>query len=113
MAHDADDLAQKYAASRNLELTIHNRSSEPILYINMGDVLSSYEYYVDVKRSYSPGARGKLLKVLSKTGLEALACECKVINWNNEVLTGLPDEHHPETVVAEFWKIYQDLLDGV
>jgi len=112
IAHDADDLARKYSENRKLELTIHDRSSEPISYTEMGDVLSSYEYYIDVKRSYSQGARGKLIQVLSKTGLEALACECKVINWNDEVLTGLPDEHRPENVVAEIWKKYQDLLEG-
>ena len=112
MAHDADDLAQKFAGNRNLELTIHDRSSEPISYPKMGEVLSSYEYYLDVKRSYSQGASGKLIQVQSKTGLEALACECKVINWNDEVLTGLPDIHLPENVVAEIWKMYKDLLEG-
>ncbi len=109
-SHDADDLALKFAEEKNLELTIHDRVAKPIPYADLGKVLSSYEYYIDVKRSYSPGARGKLIQVLSKTGLEALACECKVIRWDGDEIKGLPPEHHPNKVVTKLWELYQKVL---
>ena len=77
----------------------------------MGAVLSSYEYYIDIKRSVSPGALGELVQTLSKTGLEALACGCKVIQWDGDVIVGLPDEHHPKTVVNKLWELYQTILN--
>ena len=109
ISHDADDLAIELAKKHNLELTIRDRSSNPIPYVEMGEVLSSYEYYIDVKRSVSPGAKGQLIQVLSKTGLEALACGTKVICWNGEIIEELLPQHHPNNVVTRLWNLYSQL----
>lgn len=105
ISYGADALAQRYAAENRLKLTIHNRHTTPIPYTEMGEILSSYEYYIDVKTF--PGGKSS---GLSKTGLEALACGCKVVRWDGEIVEGLPSEHHPENVVAKLWKLYRQIL---
>jgi hypothetical protein len=107
ISYGADSLAQQYAAENGLKLTIHNRQTHPIPYTEIGEVLSSYEYYIDVKtlpkwEYLGPG--------LSKTGLEALACGCKVIRWDGKIVEGLPAEHHPENVVTKLWNFYRQIL---
>ncbi len=47
---------------------------------------------------------------VSKTGLEALACNCKAITWNGNILTKLPEEHKPENVIEELMKVYKDII---
>ncbi|MEM4311500.1 MAG: hypothetical protein QXX95_03840 [Nitrososphaerales archaeon] len=105
----ADDLAKKLAEKYGLTLTIHNREENPIPYKTLSLFLSSYEYYIDVKRDLS---NLNLLKEISKTGLEALACGCKVIRWDGSIMEGLPPEHYPEVVVRKLWEIYRLLLRG-
>lgn len=105
-SYNADDLAKKYAEEHDLSLTIHDRLKNPIKYTKFGETLSKYEYYIDVKRS-----NGKLLDVLSKTGLEALACGLKVIRWDGEIVEGLPEKHIPENVVKKLYKIYMEMLN--
>jgi hypothetical protein len=104
-SYDADDLAERYAKNYSLNLTVHDRNKEPIPYSKMPEVLSCYEYYVDVKRVY-----GKLIKALSKTALEALACGTKVIKWDGEITPKLPPDHSPELVVDKIWEIYMDCI---
>ncbi|NQU85219.1 MAG: hypothetical protein HQ541_05615 [Mariniphaga sp.] len=104
-SYDADELAIKYAEEHNLSLTINDRFENPIKYTKFGETLSKYEYYIDVKRSH-----GKLLDVLSKTGLEALACGLYVIRRDGKIVKDLPVKHIPEYVVKIIYKIYLEIL---
>ncbi|MEM2374005.1 MAG: hypothetical protein QXI11_06135 [Thermoproteota archaeon] len=107
ISYFSDDLAIKYAEKYGLKLTIHDREKAPIPYTQLPRILSKYEYYIDVKRD----REGRLLRALSKTGLEALACMRKVIKWDGNILEGLPPEHKPENVVSKIWEIYRRLID--
>lgn len=104
-SYNADDLAKKMAASHNLKLTIHNRNINPILHTELPNVLSLYEYYIDVRR-----LDGKIIKNLSKTSLEALACGCKTILWNTTIVDNLTEEHKPQKAAERLYTIYQSLL---
>jgi hypothetical protein len=101
--YNANDLATKYATEKGLALTIRKRS---VRYQEMPDFLSKFEYYVDVKRSKD----GELSKAMSKTGLEALACGCKAIRWDGQVMSELPEEHKAENTVRKLHEFYQILL---
>lgn len=105
ISYNADDLAKKYAEENNLSLTINDRLKTPIKYAKFSKTLLKYEYYIDVKRS-----NGKRLEVLSKTGLEALACGLKVIRWDGEIVEGLPEKHMPKNIVKKLYKIYMEIL---
>lgn len=107
VTYRADDLATKYAKENNLALTIHDRLKHPILNSTFGEVLSNYEYYIDVKRN----VKGKVLKALSKTGLESLACGLKVIRWDGKVSKGLSERNLPENVVKNIFQIYSEVLN--
>jgi len=107
ISYRADELAKKYAKQYNLKLYIHDRETAPIPHIKFPDVLSKYEYYIDVKRFID----GKIATALSKTALEALACGLKVINWNGEIVhPPLPQQHLPEEVCSRVFKIYKGLV---
>ncbi len=103
--YDADDLAMGFARQLNLQLIMHDRKKNPIPYREMPIILSRYEYYIDVRRS-----EGVILKNLSKTSLEALACGCKVVRYDGMIMNGLPEEHKPENVVNKLWSVYTNLL---
>jgi glycosyltransferase involved in cell wall biosynthesis len=103
ISYNADDIAEEFAKKFGLDLTINNRKTNPIPYREMPNVLSNYEYYIDAKRDDN----GRLLKANSKTGLEALACGCKVICWNGIVREGLPKEHEPLELARKLFEIYQ------
>jgi len=102
LGYGADDLANQYALEKGLTLTVIKRSMP---YKKMGDLLSQYEYYIDVKRK-----DGQVIEAISKTGLEALACGRKVIGWEKQIVTELPQENRPENVVRKLYSLYQDLL---
>lgn len=53
---------------------MHDQKEQPMSYRRFPEVLRNHEYYIDVKRDF----QGRLLKWLSKTGLEALACGLKL-----------------------------------
>lgn len=48
----------------------------------------------------------KILKNLSKTALEALACGLDVLDYKLDRRHGLPDEHIPMNVVSRLETIY-------
>lgn len=106
ISYNADDLAAEYAKKYCLELTIHNRQIHGVIpYLKLPQILCQYEYYIDVKRDYQK----ELLKALSKTALEALACGLTVITWDGRIVKGLPSCHRPENVCKQLFNIYVSL----
>lgn len=73
----------------------------PIPHRKMPMLLNQYEYFID--HCHVPA--------LSKTGLEALACGCKVVRWDGKIIQGLPLEHRPENVIEKLKKIYLEVLN--
>jgi glycosyltransferase involved in cell wall biosynthesis len=73
---------------------------------DMPKILNGYEYVVHnhypVEYNHQP--------CLSKVALEALACGCKVVTWNGEVISNLPTKHRPEQVVDKLLEIYKEAL---
>lgn len=102
-SYGADDLAQDFASHYNLKLTIHDRT---IPHLKLADELCRYEYYIDARR-----VNDQVIECLSKTGLEALACGCKVVDWRGNVTQGLPQIHRPENVAKELYSIYERLCE--
>jgi glycosyltransferase involved in cell wall biosynthesis len=81
-----------------------DREKTTIPYKDMPAFLSQFEEYIDVKFF-----QGDILKASSKTGLEALACGLRVINWQGKRLTELPYHHRPEYVMRECMRCYQQI----
>lgn len=84
--------AIRLASRLGLELEVRDRVAQPVEYSRMPELLNRYEYYID--RNY--------IHSLSKTALEALSCGVKVLDWREEVVTSLPEEHKPKKVVDRF-----------
>jgi len=68
-------------------------------FTDMPKVLNSYEYVLDFH-----------FHCLSKLALEALGCGCKVVTWDGNIVTDLPDKHRPEQVVDRLLEIYKEAL---
>ena len=72
----------------------------------MPETLSRYAYYVDMRKPPGhPTARS-----LGKAALEALACGCRAVDWQGNVIEGLPPEHDPRSVAARWNETYLGLL---
>jgi len=95
--HLNKEQALKFASKHNLQLTIKTANVPHRL---MPSLLNQFEFYIDVKTTGFS---------MSKTGLEALACGCKVINYHGEIVDKLPEEHKPENVILKLKKIYERL----
>lgn len=102
---EAIDKAVEYARKYNLKLNIHYAKSEPINHIFYLNRLSSYEYYIDVKRREE-----RILKAMSLTGLEALFMGVKVINWEGALISEFPDKHRSINVCLKLMEIYEGLM---
>jgi len=63
--------------------------------------LVMYEYYVDL-----PFVNGELIHANSITGLQAMSMGIKTISWDYSVSNSLPNYHHPESVVKEIQRLY-------
>jgi glycosyltransferase involved in cell wall biosynthesis len=87
--------------SIDLEVEMVERGSSPIPYSKVPAFLKQYGIYVDIR--YIDGI---LLKNLSKTGLESLACGLRVLDHKLEYVEGLPEEHKPEIVAGRVLDIY-------
>jgi len=106
-SHNADDLALKLAVEKDLHLTINQRG---VPYSEMPNLLSRFQYYIEVKRDREGRVLGKGNSV-SMIALQALACGLKVVKWDGKIMEKLPDIHKPENVVSKLVKIYNH-LDG-
>lgn len=87
-----------------VEWVLHDSTRDTVRYADMPDMLSRYEYYIDVK--WLP--IGSVMKALSSTGLQALSVGCKVVDHDFAVHEGLPDAHRPERVVARLAGHYEE-----
>jgi hypothetical protein len=101
-----DAEAQQAAKRFGLSLTLLDRGSVP--HDKMPEVLSKYEYYIDMRKP----PRHIVARSLGMAALEALACSRKVVNWSGEVVEGLPREHEPSNVAAEWHRVYERLLNS-
>lgn len=100
MDAEAEEAARKVGAS----LTLVERWS--VRHEDMPETLSAFEYYVDLRRP--PGHIQA--QSVGKAALEALACGCRVVDWNGNVLHGLPPEHEPGNVAARWNEVYLSLV---
>jgi len=98
---EGEDLSwvRKVASKLKLKLTVRDRISDPIDYVDLPTYLNKFEYYID--RNY--------VRSLSKTALEALACGLKVVRWDEKVVEGLPDAHRPANVIKALAELYGNL----
>jgi hypothetical protein len=87
----------------NLDIDIYDRTKNPISYRDIPNFLEKYDVYIDLRF-----VNGKLLRNLSKTALEALACGLRVIDYNLEYLDNLPSEHYPTNVITMLSSIYSN-----
>lgn len=86
-------------------LNIYDRTQNPIMYSDMPDFIRNHEVYVDIRY-----INNRVVKNLSKTALESLACGLKVIDHNLKYIHGLPAKHNPMNVVDNLNKIYKEIL---
>jgi glycosyltransferase involved in cell wall biosynthesis len=95
--------ALEYCKKNNIYLNIEvfNRVKNPTMYKDMPDLLRRYKIYVDIKF-----VDGIPLASLSKTGLEALACGLKVLDYRLQYHEKLPLEHSPTNVVSRLNSLY-------
>lgn len=100
-------LADKISHKLGIRYDVYFVDLKPLSYNKMPLLLNKYRYYMDLQHGFTE--RESLIQVLSKTGLEALACGCKVVKWNGEVIEGLPEQHRPENVVRRLTEIYKKL----
>ena len=84
---------------------LRDTTHSPVKHVDMPLLLSSYEYYIDIK--WLP--IGKVMEALSATGLQALSVGCKVVDHGFAVREGLPAEHSPEAVVAKLDRHYEEI----
>ncbi len=109
--HEASKIAVDYFRARDFfrnngkRLIIHNAKIKPLNHFDFLDMLSSYEYYIDVKKR-----EGKILEAISLTGLEALFMGVKVINWDEGLISAFPDQHRSINVVSKLKGIYEALM---
>ena len=97
------ELAVDYCRRKGIDLNIHiyDRTKNPISYRDFPNFLLNYDIYVDLRF-----VNNKLLRNLSKTALEALACGLRVLNYNLDYTNKLPVEHYPMNVATRLSSIY-------
>jgi hypothetical protein len=102
------ELAMNYFEHKKIDLSIdiYDRTKNPIYYKDVPNFLKKYDVYVDLRF-----VNRKLLKNLSKTALEALACGLRVLNYKLEYMNNLPSEHCPTNVVTILSSIYSHKRD--
>lgn len=99
------ELAMNYCKHKkiNVNINIYDRTKNPICYKDIPNFLKKYDVYIDLRF-----VNRKLLKNLSKTALEALACGLRVLNYNFEYVDNLPSEHCPTNVITILSSIYSN-----
>lgn len=97
------DLAIVYLRQKGLDLDIqiYDRTKNPISYNDFPNFLKNYDTYIDLRF-----VNNKLLRNLSTTALQALACGLRVLNYDLEYIDKLPVEHCPMNVTTRLSNIY-------
>jgi glycosyltransferase involved in cell wall biosynthesis len=92
-----------YLESNNIDLQVEvvDREANPIPYAQLPTFLDQYNTCVDLRY-----IDGMLLKNISKTGLESLACGLTVLDHELKYLKGLPEKHKPDVVANQLLGIY-------
>ena len=85
-------------------LEIIDLDNQRIPYTKMPDLLSQYEYFMEEKVTNF----GEHLQEFSSTGLQALACGCKVIHQGKEYNV-LPKYRQPNQAVTILEIVYSSL----
>lgn len=106
VSYNRDDQARALAKQFGLTLTILDRKQNPVPYLQFPEVLSQYEYYIDVK-----GIPNYDEKMISKTAIEALACGCKVIREGGEIIQEFSHVYDPKNVIEKLWNLYELLFN--
>ncbi len=88
------DLLKKHGIS--LDYDAQSRDQRPRKYQEMPGLLRSYECLIDLKY-----AGGMAIPAYSTTGLQALSLGLRVLNYDFNVVRGLPDMHKPENVARQ------------
>jgi hypothetical protein len=88
----------------NLQVEVIDREANPISYAQIPAFLKQYDTCVDIKY-----VNRQLLRAMSKTGLECLACGLSVIDHELRHVEGLPEKHRPEAVTGKVLEIYHSL----
>lgn len=99
------DYIEKEKGREGLEFKLAARN---LTYAQMPEALRQYEGYIDIK--FDKNYKG-ILPALSKTGVEALACGLRVMNWKREWLQGLPQERTPEAITKQLIELYEGVLN--
>ena len=99
-----DAEAEEMAGKLGLNLVWLERWS--VKHQQMPETLSKYAYYVDMRKP----PEHQVAHSIGKAALEALACGCKVVDWQGNVIEGLPREHDPKAVAASWNDVYLGLL---
>jgi hypothetical protein len=88
----------EYLHKNNLKIdvTIHDRTITPISYGQMPEFFSNYSVYVDIRI-----VKNQIIESLSKTALEALACNLRVLSFDLKYLNEFPPKHSAANVVAK------------
>jgi hypothetical protein len=79
------------------------REQKPIAYADMPNFLSNYEYLIDLKLV----SDGKPMSSYGVLGLQALSLGLKVINFEYNIVKGLPEQHIPKKIVERLEQIYE------
>jgi Glycosyltransferase Family 4 len=88
----------------DLQVDVLDREVRPIPYSELPNILRQYRIYIDVKY-----IDGMLLKAMSKTGLESLACGLAVLNYESKFVEKLPDQHKPNVAAEKMLQIYRSI----
>ena len=70
----------------------------------MPSFLSNYNVYVDIRI-----VNGQLLESLSKTALEALACNLQVLSYELKYVDKFPTKHNATNVVKKIMTMMESL----
>jgi hypothetical protein len=100
-----DEEGERVARERSLALTWVDRWT--VKHDEMPQLLSGFEYYVDLRRPPGRSVAGSV----GKAALESLACGCKVIDWSGGTVERLPEEHLPARVARAWYEVYRRLLE--
>ena len=105
--YTAKKYAQQVADKFNLDLTIQH--DYPYTPHQFRDVLSQYEYYIDIKEYI---ASGKLFNFMSRIALEALSIGSKVWYFN-KLYQGLPEQILANTEGQYLHQYIQRILNEI